>query len=100
MISAKLAAFAARNGSEADARERRFGHCGRVIAVGDLDGRYAELAISPADAAALSHCGVIYSCGGEHDLHLNPGRRFTLEEVEFLLTAIARQKATVSKGAA
>jgi hypothetical protein len=29
----------------------------------------------------------LYPCGEEHDLHLNPEHKFTLEEVELLLGA-------------
>ena len=39
-------------------------------------------------AADLNTRDVLYPCGVEHDLHLNPERSFTLMDVEDIILAI------------
>lgn len=41
--------------------------------------------LSDETAEKLLSTGAVYECGEDHDLHLTPDHKFTLEEVEMLL---------------
>ncbi len=55
----------------------------RTLSVGSK-----TLILDPDAVEALSKYDIIYPCGDEHDLHLNPEKKFHLGEVELILGAI------------
>ena len=49
-------------------------------------------AISATEVPGLIMAGLVYSCGEDHDLHLDPARRWDLQDIEDLMAAISEVK--------
>jgi len=55
----------------------------RTLTVG-----HKTVELETAIAEALEREDILYSCGVNHDLHLNPDRKYNLDNVERIIEAI------------